>query len=75
VGNGALSWGLSDWVVKLITYFHLVPRLGMRGTVSLLLQYAFVAGRVNTLPFTVIFEGTLKYVYLASKGHRNVVFV
>jgi hypothetical protein len=23
----------------------------------------------------VIFEGTLKYVYLASKGHRNVVFV
>ena len=44
----------------------------MSGAMPLLLLYAFMALAGKPLPFAVMFEGTLRFVQLASRGQLNL---
>jgi len=71
VGNWNSCPGVKQSGHEVNTHFHLVPMLGMSGTIPLLPLYAFLVLTGKTLPFSVVWSMML---YNTEDHNMNVHF-
>jgi hypothetical protein len=76
MGIELLSRCLSVQGVKLITYIHVLPRLGMSGAILPLLLHAFMALRRKSLPSPLpLHKQTLKTAAVLSRAKEGKAII